>query len=131
MTIPDPIGSCPKCGANSLQAVPLRRSSVAKELVTEYFLRAAPSVAASPDTIIQNVCSRCGCRWIPRTRQERQLRALSGQLGQDAMRAAQAEVAAESARAQQALRSPFARMPAMTWVLVVVLAIVLLLVVVT
>jgi len=121
MTIPDPTGSCPKCGSNSLQTVPLKRSSVAKELV----------VAASPDTIIQNVCSRCGCRWIPRTRQERQLRALSGQLGQAAMRAAQAEEAAEGARAQQAVRSPFARIPVLTWVLIVVLAIALLLVVAT
>ena len=131
MTTPDPTGSCPKCGSNSLQSVPLKRSSVAKELVTEYFLRAAPSVTASPDTVVQNVCSRCGCRWIPRTRQERQLRALSGQLGQEAMRAAQAEAAAEGVRAQQALRSPFTRIPAFTWILVVVLAIVLLLVVVT
>lgn len=131
MTTPDPTGSCPKCGSNSLQTVPLKRSSVAKELVTEYYLRSTPSVAASPDTIIQNVCSRCGCRWIPRTRQERQLRALSGQLGQEAMRAAQAEEAAEGARAQQAVRSPFARIPVLTWVLIAVLAIALLLVVAT
>jgi predicted nucleic acid-binding Zn-ribbon protein len=131
MTTPDPTGSCPKCGSNALQTVQLKRSSVSKELVTEYYLRSTPSAAASADTIIQNVCTRCGCRWIPRTRQERQLRALSGQLGQEAMRAAQAEVAAEGVRAQRALRSPLARLPALTWVLVVVLAIVLLLVVVT
>ena len=128
MSAPSSTGSCPKCGATSLQAVPLKRSSVAKATATEYFYGTAPGVAASSDTVIQNVCRRCGCRWIPRTREERRLRALSGQLGPDAMLAAQVDAAAERARPKQ---SAAARIPARVWVLVALLAFVLLLVLVT
>ncbi len=128
MTGPDPTGSCPKCGATTLQAVPLKQSSVAKELVKEYFLATTQGSAASSEPVLQHVCARCGCRWIPRTRQERQLRALSGQLGQEAMQAAQAETAAGGAKGRQ---NPVARTRRTTWVLVAVLAFVLFLVLVT
>ena len=128
MSAPGPTGSCPKCGASSLQSVPLKRSSVAKETATEYFRGTAPGVAAKSDTIPQSVCPRCGCRWSPRTGEERRLRALSGQLGPDAMLAAQTDAAAERARPQQ---SAAARIPTRLWVLVALLAFVLLLVLVT
>lgn len=128
MSAPSPTGSCPKCGSTSLQAVPLKRSSVAKETAAEFFRGTAPGVAASSDTVTQNVCTRCGCRWIPRTGEERRLRALSGQLGPDAMHAARVDAAAERARPQ---RSAIPRIPARMWVLIALLAFVLLLVAVT
>jgi len=128
MSAPGPTSSCPKCGATSLQAVPLKRSSVPKQTAAEYFRGTSPGVAASSDTVIQNVCPRCGCRWIPRTGEERRLRALSGQLGPDARLAAQVDAAAERARPQQ---SAISRIPARMWVLIALLAFVLLLVAVT
>lgn len=123
MTTPNPTASCPKCGSTSIETVPVKRSSVPKALVTEY-LATGPSAAAGSDTITQSVCPKCGCRWFPRTKQERHLRALSGQLGQEAMIAALAEEAAESAQAKQ---SALAKIPVRTWAIAVVLAIVVLL----
>lgn len=99
MTSPGPTGSCPKCGATNLQEVKVKRSSVDRAIVAEY-LRVIGSRGTGIDGILtQQVCQRCGCRWLPRTAQERQLRALSGQLGPEAMKAAQAEEAAKAAKA--------------------------------
>ena len=123
MTTPNPATSCPQCGSTSVEAVPVKRSTVPKALAAEY-LATTPSAAAASETIIQNVCPMCGCRWVPRTKQERHLRALSGQLGQEAMRAAQAQEAAESEKARQ---SAVAKIPVRTWIIAAVLAIVALL----
>jgi predicted RNA-binding Zn-ribbon protein involved in translation (DUF1610 family) len=87
--------SCPTCGSHSVQTVNVTRSSVPRELAAEY---SAATGASGSDPIPQNVCARCGCRWVPRTAQARQLKALSGQLGQEAMRAAQAQAAAPPPR---------------------------------
>jgi len=89
MTSGTPILACPKCGSTDVQSVPVKRSTVPEALAAEYF-RANPALQRS-DTISQGVCSRCGCRWIPRTSDERRLRALSGQLGAAAARAAVAD----------------------------------------
>ena len=69
--------------------MPVKRSTVPEAVAVEYS-RANPALQRS-DTISQGVCSRCGCRWIPRTSDERRLRALSGQLGAAAARAAVAD----------------------------------------
>ena len=102
-----PTVSCPNCGDRSIQTVNVKRSTVPKELAAEYF---AATGTPSSDTVPQYVCARCGCRWLPRTSQERQLRALSGQLGQQAMRAAQGQAAvaaspAEAARKKVSMRT--------------------------
>ena len=88
MTSGVPTPSCPNCGSTNVQSVPVKRSSVPAELAAEY-LRGMAGLQGA-DTILQGVCTRCGCRWIPRTTEERHLRALSGQLGEEAARAARA-----------------------------------------
>ena len=118
-----PTVSCPTCGDRSIQTVNVKRSAVPKELAAEYF--AATGTPAS-DTIPQSVCGRCGCRWLPRTSQERQLRALSGQLGQEAMRAAQAQAAV--AAAPQAAGK---KIPMRTWIIAAIMVTMILLAIFT
>ncbi|MGA2382605.1 MAG: hypothetical protein ABSG61_04140 [Gemmatimonadales bacterium] len=112
-------GSCPACGSPSIQSVSVKRSAVPKDLAAEYFAAAGVPVS---DMIAQSVCGRCGCRWFARTSQERQLRALSGQLGQDAMQAAQAQAAAAARPA-----AAWKQIPLRTWVLAVITAVMILL----
>jgi hypothetical protein len=117
--------SCPSCGDGTVQTVNVKRSTVPKDLAAEY---SAASGAPSSDTIPQNVCGRCGARWIPRTSQERQLRALSGQLGPEARKAAQAQAAAATAvAARSAPRAKGKKIPLRTWIIATVMAIVILL----
>jgi hypothetical protein len=110
-------GSCPSCGSPSVQTVNVKRSAVPKDLAAEYV---AATGGVSSDTIPQNTCGRCGAHWIPRTSQERQLKALSGQLGQEAMRSAQEATVARRAGA-------WTRVSLRTWVLAVITAIMILL----
>lgn len=84
VTNPPPAATCPKCGSASVQAVPIKKSQIGKALLTEYFLGTAAGVGASSKTVIQAVCLGCGCTWLPGTSQERDLRALSRQLGEQA-----------------------------------------------
>ena len=108
MTSPGPTGSCPKCGATTLSEVKVKRSSVDRALAAEYLRATGGRDTGSEALLTQQVCQRCGCRWLPRTTQERQLRALSGQLGPEAMKAAQAEEAAKVEKsASPPLTSPF------------------------
>jgi hypothetical protein len=95
MTSPSPTATCPRCNSPSLQAVPVKRTSIASAVLAEYALGTAAGVAASSDTVIRVVCLNCGCAYVPGTIEERTLRALSGQLGE------QARVEAE-----QRLRTP-------------------------
>jgi hypothetical protein len=88
MTSAVPTPSCPNCGSTNVQSVPVKRSAVPEAVAAEYFHGMTSLQGA--DTVLQGVCGRCGCRWIPRTTEERRLRALSGQLGPEAARAAQA-----------------------------------------
>lgn len=99
MTSPGPTGFCPKCGATTIQSVPVKRSSVDRALAAEYLRAAGSREAGSADTMMQQACQRCGCKWLPRTTQERQLRAISGQLGREAMKAAKAEEAVKAGKA--------------------------------
>lgn len=73
--------ACPKCGSASIQAVPVEKKKLGNAIVAEYFLGTAAGVAASSSTVIQAICLSCGCQWFPGTDMERQIRALSGQLG--------------------------------------------------
>ncbi|HTT67886.1 MAG TPA: hypothetical protein VMF70_07655 [Gemmatimonadales bacterium] len=79
------------------------------------------------DTIVQSVCQRCGCRWIPRTTEERRMRALSGQLGTEAMRVAQAQEVAASAKATRRRTIMPGKVPTRTWVIAFVMIVVILL----
>ena len=117
--------ACPKCGATVIQIVPVRRASVPEALAAEYF-RGMPGGA---ETLQQSVCARCGCRWLPRTTEEHHLRALSGQLGPEAMRAAEADAAAGLARRRR--RSAMPEIPARTWAIAIVMVIVILLALLT
>ena len=114
MTAPGLSVACPQCGAKSLKAVTLPRSSIDEALAREYFAASGQSVAQ--DVVTQGVCSRCGCRWIPRTSQERRLRALSGQLGREAQLAAEV---VEAARPPAGAGNIGRKSRPLVWILVV------------
>ena len=129
MTPPAPTVSCPKCGATNIQVVPIKRTSVPESVAAEYFRGTGAGAAPGVDTIMQSVCYRCGCRWIPRTAEERHLRAASGQLGPEAMHAALAEDAAASVKARR--RTTLPKIPKRTLVIAVIMVIVILLALLT
>ena len=119
--------ACPKCGATTVQTVAVKRTHVPEVLAQEY-LRATPGAVKGTDTLQQCVCGRCGCHWLPRTTQEHQLRALSGQLGPDAMKAAQAEDASAVAAARSAPRTVMpSKVPVRTWIIAFVMIVCILL----
>lgn len=91
---------CPQCGSPSIQAVPIEKKRLARAIVAEYFLGTAAGVAASSSTVIQAMCLKCGCQWFPGTIQEERLRALSGQLGEDARRLEEARATEIRTRAE-------------------------------
>jgi hypothetical protein len=74
-----------------VQAVPVEKKKLGEAVLTEYFLGTAAGVAASSSTVIQAMCLSCGFQWFPGTKAEQRLRALSGQLGEDAKRKVEAE----------------------------------------
>lgn len=95
MTSPSATATCPQCGSTSVQAVPIPRKSVGKAMLTEYLLGTSAGVSAGASVVIQAICLVCGAQWFPGTRQEAEMRALSGQLGEQAKR----EVTERRARA--------------------------------
>lgn len=79
--------TCPQCGSTSIQAVPVPKKNLGNAVLAEYFLGTAAGVSAGSSTVIQAVCLKCGCQYFPGTVQEKQIRALSGQLGEVARKA--------------------------------------------
>ena len=119
--------ACPRCGATAVHTVAVKRTHVPEVLAQEY-LRATPGAGKGTDTLHQCVCARCGCRWLPRTTQEHHLRAVSGQLGPEAMKAAQAEDAAAVAAARGAPRTVMpSNVPVRTWIIAAVMIVCILL----
>jgi hypothetical protein len=74
-------------------------------VIAEYFLGTAAGVAAGTSTVIQAMCLSCGCQWFPGTKQERQLRAISGQLGDHAKHAAESELATQEQQRKSEART--------------------------
>lgn len=128
MSSAGPFISCPRCGATTIQTSPVKRSSVPEPQASEYF-RGMGVGGQGVDTIMQSVCVRCGLHWIPRTTEERRLRALSGQLGTEAMRVAQAQEIAASAKAARKRKRTIMpdKVPARTWVIAIIMLAVILL----
>lgn len=81
-----PTAVCPQCASPSIQAVQVTRKSLATTVLADELLGTAAGIVAGTTHVLTNVCLACGCQWIPGTEHERQLRALSGQLGEDAKR---------------------------------------------
>jgi hypothetical protein len=98
----DDPATCPRCESTSIQAVPVKKSSLGAAFAAEYFLGTAAGVAASSETVIQAVCLKCGCQWFPGTPQEEQIRALSGQRGDVAKLSAQTALVQAEARKDDA-----------------------------
>jgi hypothetical protein len=134
MTSAAPAPSCPKCGATTIQTTAVARTKVDASLATEYFRATGNRDPKRTDTVVVQACQRCGCQWVPRTNQERQFRALSGQLGPDAMKAAQAEEIARAAKGKQPAGFGLSlglKMRPFTLLLVIITAILVVLVFVT
>jgi len=104
----------------------VKRSYVPEQQAAEYF-RGVGGGGQGVDTILQHLCTRCGCRWIPRTAEERRLRALSGQLGTEAMRVAQAQEIAASAKAARKRTIMPGKIPTRTWIIALIMITVILL----
>lgn len=80
---PDDAALCPKCGSHSIQAVAVPgKTSVGKAVATELLVGTAAGVTAgSGSSGIQALCLKCGATWVPGSKEEREMRARSGQLG--------------------------------------------------
>lgn len=93
-----PQATCPKCGSLSVQAVPVEKKKLDEAVLTEYILGTAAGVAAGSEMVIQAVCLSCGCQWFPGSPAEQRLRALSGQLGEEAKKKAELDTARENVK---------------------------------
>jgi hypothetical protein len=118
---PPKSATCPRCNSSSIQAVPVERKKVGQAILAEYFMGTAAGVAAGSQTVIQAVCLSCGCQWFPGTRQEQSIRALSGQLGEKAMREEHQRIAHAKASSR--------RLDKVIWIAIVILVVIIVLVI--
>lgn len=85
------VPTCPACGATSPQGQLVPRKSVARGILTEFVSgdTAAGLIASQMgELVVHAFCVRCGAIWIPGSSEEHRMRALSGQLGEEARLAA-------------------------------------------
>ena len=89
MTFKSPIATCPRCNSQSIQAVTLPKKSINVAILGELALGTAAGLAASSETVIQNVCLHCGQQWFPGSKDEEHIRTLSGERGVERQREAE------------------------------------------
>lgn len=91
MTMPVPDTTpvvCPKCASTSLQVVevPKVRTALGEFASVALVGLQTTAVTGSLQKAHAVMCLRCGQLWVPGSAQERELRALHGQLGEEAKR---------------------------------------------
>ena len=83
--------TCPVCGGHGVQGQLAPKPDALRGAFTTWLTGdAAAGLIASQmgDMIVRAFCLVCGSHWLPGTVQEEHLRALSGQLGEEAKRLA-------------------------------------------
>lgn len=99
--------TCPTCGGTTVQGQLVPKTSLADHvagyLVAEDVAGAVLFAQAGAKMVVVDFCLACGTTWLPGTPQERELRALSGQLG------AEEQAKARKARESKAEKPSVAR----------------------
>ena len=87
--------SCPVCGATGVHGQLVPKKNLGRGLLVEWLTgdtAAALMATQMGDLVVYAFCVACGAQWLPGTEMERHLRALSGQLGEEAKREAEPTV---------------------------------------